>query len=142
MEEFEIGQEVGIVVGSFSKIGITVLVDEVCEGMLYSNEVYQRLEEGQRLKGYVKKVREDGKLDISLQPIGFRNSITKFQVQILNALRAHNGFLPITDKSEPDTIKYELGMSKKAFKNAVGGLYKNKVVVLEENGIRLLEHTN
>ncbi|GGF78755.1 S1 RNA-binding domain-containing protein [Wenyingzhuangia marina] len=142
MEEFEVGQEVGIVVGSFSKIGITVLVDEVCEGMLYSNEVYQRLEEGQRLKGYVKKVREDGKLDISLQPIGFRNSITKFQVQILNALRAHNGFLPITDKSEPDTIKYELGMSKKAFKNAVGGLYKNKVVVLEENGIRLLEHTN
>lgn len=142
MEEFEVGQEVGIVVGSFSKLGITVLVDEVCEGMLYSNEVYQRLEEGQKLKGYVKKVREDGKLDISLQPIGFRNSITKFQVQILNALRAHNGFLPITDKSEPETIKYELGMSKKAFKNAVGGLYKNKVVVLEENGIRLLEHIN
>lgn len=142
MEEFEEGQEVSIVVGSFSKLGITVLVDEVCEGMLYKNEVYQRLEEGQRLKGYVKKVREDGKLDLSLQPIGFRNSITKFQVQILTALRAHNGFLPITDKSEPDTIKYELGMSKKAFKNAIGGLYKNKVITLEENGIRLLEHHN
>lgn len=142
MEEFKEGQEVSIVIGSFSKLGITVLVDEVCEGMLYSNEVYQRLEEGQKLKAYVKKVREDGRLDISLQPIGFRNSITKFQVQILTALRAHNGFLPVTDKSEPDTIKYELGMSKKAFKNAVGGLYKNKVITLEENGIRLLEHTN
>ncbi|MEN8764687.1 MAG: DNA-binding protein [Wenyingzhuangia sp.] len=141
MEEFEEGQEVGIVVGSFSKLGITVLVDETCEGMLYKNEVYQRLEEGQRLKAYVKKVRDDGRLDISLQPIGFRNSITKFQVQILTALRAHNGFLPVTDKSEPDTIKYELGMSKKAFKNAIGGLYKNKVITLEENGIRLIEHS-
>ncbi|MDO6739043.1 DNA-binding protein [Wenyingzhuangia sp. 2_MG-2023] len=140
MEEFEVGQEVEVVVGSFTKLGITVLVNEVCEGLLYANEVYQRVEEGQRIKGYVKKVREDGKLDVSLQPIGFRNSITKFQVQILNALRAHNGFLPITDKSEPDTIKFELGMSKKAFKNAIGGLYKNRVIAIEENGIRLLEH--
>ncbi|WP_010135009.1 S1 RNA-binding domain-containing protein [Ochrovirga pacifica] len=137
MEEFEVGQEVEIIIGSFSKIGITVLVDEFCEGMLYTNEVYQRLEEGQRLKAYVKKIREDGKLDLSLQPLGFRNSITKFQVQVLNALKAHNGFLPLTDKSSPETIKYELGMSKKAFKNAIGGLYKNKVVDLEENGIRL-----
>jgi len=141
MEEFKEGQQVQIVVGSFSKIGITVLVDEVCEGLLYKNEVYQRLEEGQRLKGFVKKVREDGLLDISLQPIGFRNSITKFQVQILTALKAHNGFLPVNDKSEPDTIKFELGMSKKAFKNAIGGLYKNKVITLEENGIRLIDHT-
>ncbi len=141
MEEFEVGQQVNIIVGGFSKIGITVLVDEVCEGLLYKNEVYQRLEEGQRLKGYVKKVRDDERLDISLQPIGFRNSITKFQVQILTALKAHNGFLPLTDKSEPDTIKYELGMSKKAFKNALGGLYKNKVVMLEDKGVRLIDYT-
>ncbi|MGY6648284.1 DNA-binding protein [Wenyingzhuangia sp. IMCC45574] len=137
MEEFEVGQEVEVIVGSFSKIGITVLVNEVCEGMLYVNEVYQKLEEGQRLKAYVKKVREDEKLDLSLQPIGFRNTITKFQIQILNALKAHNGFLPLTDKSTPDTIKYELGMSKKAFKNAIGGLYKNRVITIEENGIKL-----
>lgn len=139
MEEFEVGQEVNMIVGSFSKIGITVLVDEVCEGLLYVNEVYQKLEEGQRLKGFVKKVRDDGKLDLSLQPIGFRNSITKFQVQILNAIKVNNGFLPLTDKSSPDTIKYELGMSKKAFKNAIGGLYKNKVIVIEENGLKLVE---
>lgn len=137
MDEFEVGQEVEVIVGSFSKIGITVLVNEVCEGMLYVNEVYQKLEEGQRLKAYVKKVREDEKLDLSLQPIGFRNTITKFQIQILNALKAHNGFLPLTDKSTPDTIKYELGMSKKAFKNAIGGLYKNRVITIEENGIKL-----
>lgn len=140
MDEFEVGQEVSIVVGGFSKIGITVLVDECCEGLLYVNEVYQKLEEGQRLKAFVKKVRDDGKLDLSLQPIGFRNSITKFQVQILNAIKVHNGFLPLTDKSSPDTIKYELGMSKKAFKNAVGGLYKNKVISIEENGLRLIEY--
>lgn len=141
MAEFEVGQQVDIVIGGFSKIGITVLVDEVCEGLLYKNEVYQRLEEGQKLKAFVKKEREDGLLDISLQPIGFRNSITKFQVQILSALKAHNGFLPITDKSEPDTIKFELGMSKKAFKNAIGGLYKNKVIELEKNGIKLIDYT-
>lgn len=140
MEDFEVGQQVKVVVGSFSQIGITVLVDEICEGLLYTNEVYQRLEEGQTLKAYVKKVREDGLLDISLQPIGFRNSITKFQVQILTALKAHNGFLPVTDKSEPATIKYELGMSKKSFKNAIGGLYKNKIIMLEEKGIRLIDH--
>ena len=141
MEDFKEGQQVEIVVGSFTKLGMTVLVDEVCEGLLYRNEVYQRLEEGQRLKAYVKKVREDGRLDLSLQPLGFRNSITKFQVQILTALKAHNGFLPLTDKSEPETVKYELGMSKKAFKNAVGGLYKNKIIALEENGIRLVDYT-
>ncbi|MGY5351225.1 DNA-binding protein [Wenyingzhuangia sp. IMCC45533] len=141
MEDFEVGQQVDVVVGSFTKMGITVLVDEVCEGLMYKNEVYQRLEEGQRLKAFVKKVREDGKLDISLQPIGFRNSITKFQVQILSALKAHNGFLPLTDKSEPDTIKFELGMSKKAFKNAIGGLYRNKIVAIETNGIRLIDYT-
>jgi len=140
MEEFKEGQEVKIIVGGFSKMGITVLVDESCEGLLYKNEVYQKLEEGQQLKGFVKKVREDGKLDISLQPIGFRNSITKFQVQILNALKVNNGFLPLTDKSDPETIKYELNMSKKAFKNALGGLYKNKVVNLEDNGVRLIEY--
>lgn len=140
MEEFEVGQKVKLVVGTFSKIGITVLVDEVCEGLLYVNEVYQRLVEGQELNGFVKKVREDGKLDISLQPVGFRNSITKFQIQILNALKAHNGFLPITDKSSPEDIKYELEMSKKAYKNAVGGLYKNKIIIIEENGIRLVEN--
>lgn len=140
MEEFTVGQEVEVVVGGFSKIGITVLVNESCEGLLYVNEVYQKLEEGQRLRAFVKKVREDDLLDLSLQPIGFRNSITKFQVQILNAIKVHNGFLPLTDKSSPDTIKYELGMSKKAFKNAVGGLYKNKVIDIEENGLRLLEY--
>ncbi len=141
MEDFKEGQQVDIIIGSFSKVGITVLVDECCEGLLYKNEVYQRLEEGQRLKAFVKKIREDGRLDISLQPIGFRNSITKFQVQILTSLKAHNGFLPLTDKAEPDTIKFELGMSKKAFKNAIGGLYKNKVISLEENGIRLIDYT-
>lgn len=142
MEDFTIGQEVEIIIGAFSKIGITALVEQECEGLLYTNEVYQRLEEGQKLKAYVKQVREDGKLDLSLQPLGFRNSITKFQIQILNALKAHNGFLPVTDKSSPDTIKYELNMSKKSFKNALGGLYKNKIVTLEENGVRLVENQN
>ena len=137
--DYKEGQEVSLIVGTFTKIGITVLVDEETEGLLYRDEVYQRLEEGERLTGYIKKVREDGKLDISLQPIGFRNSITSFQTKILEALRVNNGFLPLTDKSSPEDIKYDLEMSKKAFKNAIGGLYKNRIIVIEENGIRLVK---
>lgn len=137
--EFEVGQKVELRIGVFTKIGITVLVDETTEGLLYRNEVFQILREGEKIIGYVKKVREDGKLDISLQPIGFRNSIDAYQQKIIDSLKIQNGFLPLTDKSTPETIKYELNMSKKAFKNAIGALYKNKVIVIEANGIRLVK---
>ena len=73
--ELEIGEEVDLIVGRFTHVGITVLINDTYEGMLYKNEVFQKVREGQKLKGYVKNLREDQKIDVSLQPIGFLNKI-------------------------------------------------------------------
>ncbi len=136
--ELKVGDKVDLMVVRQTALGFTVLIDEAYEGMLYKNELYQKIEEGQRLKGYIKKIREDGKIDVSLQAIGFKQTIVKNEIIILKALNENNGFLPLHDKSAPDTIKYELGMSKKSFKNAIGGLYKQKLITIDKEGIRLL----
>ncbi|RXP44796.1 DNA-binding protein [Lutibacter sp. HS1-25] len=133
--DLKIGDKVSLIVVRKAGIGFTVLVEEEFEGMLYRNELYQKIEEGQRLDGYVKKIRDDGKLDISLNPIGFKRTVVTNEIKILNALKANEGFLPLHDKSTPDEIKYQLGMSKKAFKSAVGGLFKQKLIVISEEGI-------
>jgi len=133
--DLKIGDKVDLIVVRKAGIGFTVLVEEEFEGMLYRNELYQKIEEGQKLVGYVKKIREDEKLDISLNPIGFKRTVVTNEIKILNALKQNDGFLPLNDKSSPDDIKYQLGMSKKAFKSAVGGLFKQKLITISEEGI-------
>lgn len=133
--DLKIGDKVSLIVARKTGIGFTVLVEEEFEGMLYRNELYQKIEEGERLVGYVKKVRDDGKLDISLNPIGFKRTVVTNEIKILNALKQNDGFLPLHDKSAPDDIKYQLGMSKKAFKSAVGGLFKQKLILISDEGI-------
>lgn len=140
--DLKVGDKVDIIVGRITKIGFTVMVDEEFEGMLYKNELYERLEEGQHLVGYVKKIREDGKLDVSLKPVGFRRAVLKDEISLLNKLKENKGFLPFTDKSSPDDIKYGLQMSKKSFKKAIGGLYKQKLISIEEDGIHAIEYGN
>lgn len=135
--ELKVGDKVDLVVGRSTSIGFTVLVNQEYEGLLYKNELYQKIEEGQKLVGYIKKIREDGKLDVSLQPIGFKQTIVKNEIIILNALRQNEGFVALSDKSSPDDIKYKLGMSKKAFKKAVGGLFKQKLITISDEGIKL-----
>ena len=136
--ELKTGDKVELIVVRDTALGFTVLVNEEFEGMLYKNELYQKIEEGQKLTGYVKKVREDEKIDVSLQPVGFKQTIVKNEITILKALKKHDGFLALHDKSDPKTIKYELGMSKKAFKNAIGGLFRQKLITIEDEGIRLV----
>lgn len=139
--DLEVGEKVDLVVGRFTNVGITVLVDGAYEGMLYKNEVYQKVREGQKLTGYVKFIREDGKLDISLQPIGFLNRIDKNETSVLEKLKASDsGFLALNDKSSPEEIKYQLKMSKKSFKSAIGGLYKAKLILIESDGIYLTKN--
>lgn len=139
--DLEVGEKVDLVVGRFTNVGITVLVDGTYEGMLYKNEVYQKVREGQKLTGYVKFIREDGKLDISLQPIGFLNKIGANESYILEKLKAsEDGFLALNDKSSPDEIKYHMKMSKKSFKSAIGGLYKAKLIVIESDGVYLTKN--
>ncbi len=136
--DLEIGEKVDLVVGRFTNVGISVLVDGEYEGMLYKNEIYQKVREGQKLTGYVKFIREDGKIDISLQPIGFLNKIGENESYILDKLKAEeSGFLQLNDKSSPEDIKYHMKMSKKSFKSAIGGLYKAKLIVISSDGIHL-----
>ena len=135
--ELKIGDKVDLRIGRQSKIGFYVLINDAYEGMLYKNELYQKIAEGDRMQGYIKKIRDDGKIDVSLQAIGFKQTILKNEITVLNALKEQDGFLNIHDKSSPEEIKYQLGMSKKAFKNAIGGLFRQKLIKITAEGIEL-----
>lgn len=140
MEDIKVGDKVDLLIGRATRIGFTVLVDEEFEGMLYKNELFQKVEEGQRLVGYVKKIREDGKFDVSLKPIGYKRAVLTDEITVLKYLKEKDGFLPYNDKSSPEDIKYNLNMSKKAYKKAIGGLYKQKLITIEEDGIHIINY--
>ena len=135
--DLKVGDKVDLIVARQTGLGFTVIIEEEYEGILYLNELYQKIAEGQKLVGFIKKIREDGKIDVSLQAIGFKHTIVKNEIAILNALRNNNGELALHDKSNPDDIKYQLGMSKKAFKSAIGGLYRQKLITITREGITL-----
>lgn len=139
----KVGDKVELIIGRHTKIGFIVLINKETEGLLYKNELYVKLEEGDEVVGYIKKIREDGRIDVSLQPIGFKKALVENEIKILDALKkTEDGFLPLHDKSSPDAIKYQMNMSKKAFKSAIGGLYKLKLITLESDGIKLIEFNN
>ncbi len=133
----EEGEEVDLIVQRQSDLGYVVIVNHKHRGLVFDNEVFQDLEVGNQLKGYVKKIQPENRLDITIRPMGYRNVIDPDVQAVLNAIQENEGFLPITDKSRPDLIMVELNMSKKAFKRAIGALYKQKQIVIEETGVRL-----
>lgn len=135
--EYESNQEVDLLVADDTEIGYKVIVNDLHWGMIYHNQVFQRLEKGERLKGYVKGVREDDKLDISLQPLGYQK-VDGISQRILEALQMKDGYLPVHDKSDPEEIYSLFRCSKKAFKQAIGSLYKQHRIRIEADGIRLL----
>ena len=106
------------------------------EGLLYKNEVFTELEEGMHVIGYIKKLRDDERIDVSLQPQGFKNVIDSDTEKILQKLK-EKGFLLLTDKSSPEAVKFQLQMSKKAFKRAIGTLYKKRMIEIKEDRIEL-----
>lgn len=134
--EFKIGDKVTIVIGVETALGYTVLIDEVEEGLIYRNQVFTPLEEGQKTIGFIKNIREDGKIDVSLQPIGYRNTIDGDKEKILAKLKSNGGTIQVTDKSSPESIKFHMQMSKKAFKRAVGALYKERKIVILSDRIQ------
>lgn len=137
----KVGDKVDLIIGRISKLGFTVLIDREYEGLLYKNELYVKLAEGDEVIGYIKKLRDDGGIDVSLQPIGFKKTLVENEIKVLDALKkTEEGFLPLHDKSSPDDIKYQMNMSKKAFKSTIGGLYRLKLIVIESDGIRLVRH--
>ena len=133
--ELEIGQKVSIIIGKETSLGFIVLIEESFEGLVYKSEVFSDLEEGITTVGYIKNIREDEKIDVSLRPLGYRNTIEDDKAKILHQLTQKNGVVQLTDKSSTESIKFHLQMSKKAFKRALGALYKEKKVLLHQDRI-------
>lgn len=133
VEKFD---EVDIIVSHPSEIGMNVIVNKKHLGLIFKDEIFKDISIGDRLKGYVKKIRHDNKIDIVLGQIGYRNIEPNAEL-IMRELEDNSGYLNLTDKSDPDVIKEQLQMSKKSFKKAIGSLYKQKLIELKEDGIYL-----
>ncbi len=131
------GQAVDLIIANSTDLGYKAIINHNHWGVLYRNEVFERLSFGQYKKGYIKRVRPDGKIDLSLQ--GGQETRDKYAGIIETYLRKHNGFAPVHDKSDPELISELFGMSKKAFKKAIGALYKQRIITIESDGIRLIE---
>jgi hypothetical protein len=135
--DLEQGDEVDLFVAEITDLGRKVIVNEKYSGLIFKDRIIRPLRNGERTKGFVEFVREDGKIDISLVPIGLEK-FDEFSELLLDYLKDNGGISKVTDKSSPDLIRTELGMSKKSFKKAVGNLYKNKKVKLTDTTIELI----
>ncbi len=133
---YQPGEEVDILVWQKTDLGFKAIVENQFSGLLYQNEIYQPVETGMRLKAYVKQVREDGKIDLALQKPGAKK-VDDFSEVLLQYIKEHDGFTSLNDKSAAEEIYDTFGVSKKTFKKAVGDLYKKRLILLEEGGIRL-----
>jgi predicted RNA-binding protein (virulence factor B family) len=117
-------------------MGYKVIANNAFEGMIYNNEIFSKVEVGQRLKGYLVKVRKDGKLDFSINPIG-KNRADENSQKVIDTLKLHNGFLPFGYKSDANDIVKTFGMSKKAFKSSLTKLLETNKIILNETGVEL-----
>jgi predicted RNA-binding protein (virulence factor B family) len=135
---FNIGDEVTALPGEHSPLGIKVIVNGQYPGMLFKNEVFGRVITGRPQTAWVKQVREDGKLDLTLQKPGMAN-VEDAGERILTRIKKQGGSLALGDKSEPELIYKLLGMSKGTFKKAIGGLYKQGKIVIEAHAITLVK---
>lgn len=135
--DFEVGEKVRVQVFEEIEIGYRVIVQDAFMGMLYKSEVFQKMEVGDKTEAFVKRVREDDKLDLSLSPTG-RSKLSGIALVLFEYIQAQGGSIPLTDKSPADDIYAALQMSKKNFKKAVGILYKSKKISLEKDGIKVV----
>lgn len=133
------GDEVEILITRRNDMGYQVLISNDSLGMLYQNEIFEPVRSGDLRKAYIKKIRPDGKIDVSLQRQGYVNEIPQAGEQLLARLKREDGFLPVNDKSSPEDIYSLLNMSKKNFKKTVGLLYKQKLITIEDSGIFLVK---
>ena len=133
---YEKGEAVDCVIWQRTDLGYKVIVDHKYSGMLYKNEVFQEVRIGQKLRAFIKQVRPDGKIDLELQKGGARK-VDDFSDVLLNYIKENGGKTTMNDKTDAEEIYHTFGVSKKTFKKAVGDLYKKRLIVLEEGGIRL-----
>jgi len=130
-------EEVDLLIAEPTDLGVNVIINNRHRGLIFRNEIFQNLELGDRVKGYIKKIRQDNRIDVSLQPQGLKN-IEPSAAKILDYLKRNQGFMSLTDKSRPEEIMAKMEMSKKSFKKGLGNLYKQKLVRLEKNGTYLV----
>lgn len=133
------GDEVIGTVVNFSPLGANIEFGDNQIGLLYSKEVHPGLKRGDELKFYIQKIREDGKINLTLNQAGYKNFIDNSSEVILNELRKYGGTLPFGDKSDPDLIRDRFNMSKKKFKESLGLLYKKRKIKIEKDSISLIE---
>jgi predicted RNA-binding protein (virulence factor B family) len=134
--EFSVGQKVELLITDQTDLGIKAIVNNTHWGLLYENEIFQTLQRGQRIDGYIKTIRDDLRLDLSLHETGY-GKVTSLTDRILQMLNDNGGELAVGDKSEPETIYALFGVSKKVFKQAIGALYKQKHIIIDKTTIRL-----
>lgn len=130
------GEKVNLLIGHETDLGVNAVINNLHRGLIYRNEIFKKIQPGDKLEGYIKTIRPDGKIDLSLQGQVLEN-IDRSGKLILQKLKENEGFLPLHDKSSPEMIYQSLEMSKKTFKKTIGSLYKNRLIALEKAGIRL-----
>lgn len=136
--QYEPEEEVDLMIIGETDLGFSAIINGKHTGVLYHNEVFKPLRRGDFIKGYIKQVRDDDKIDLTLQKSGYAK-VDAISQRILDALYDCNGYLAITDKSDPEKIYDQFQISKKTFKKAVGALYKERLIAIEDKGIRLVK---
>lgn len=131
-------QEVDLIICNKTDIGYKVIINDLHWGILYKNEVFQTLKEGQKIKGFIENIREDKKIDVYLQKSGYEK-VEPLAKKIIKKIKENNSFLSVTDKTSPEIIYKMFGVSKKTFKKAIGALYKKRIIDFKDNGIKLIE---
>jgi predicted RNA-binding protein (virulence factor B family) len=131
------GDAVDVMIMKKTELGFSVIINHQHEGLIFQSDIFTKLNIGDKVKGYVKQIRDDNKIDITLQPIGFENFNDPNCEMILARLKANKGFLPLADKSTPEEIYATLSISKKTYKKAIGTLYKQRKIILQPDGIKL-----
>jgi predicted RNA-binding protein (virulence factor B family) len=134
--EYVIGQEVDLIVESETDLGYKAIVNNLHWGILYENEVFEQLDKGLKIKGYIKKIRTDNKIDLALQPLGYIK-VDPITQLIMDQLKKEGGFIAVSDKSDAEMVYRVFGISKKTFKQALGALYKQRLITITPDGIRL-----
>ena len=132
--EYKVGEKVDLLIADRTDIGFKAIINHKHWGVIFENDVFGDLGIGKKCKGYIRRVREDGKIDLSLTQTGYAK-VDGLSDRILLTLRQHDGFLPLSDKSTPEQIAKILKMSKGNFKKAIGQLYKNGHITIADKGI-------
>jgi predicted RNA-binding protein (virulence factor B family) len=136
--EYQSGQAVELHVSEKTDLGYACVIDHQYWGLLFYSDVVKPLKIGQHIKGFIKRIRDDGKVDLSLQAPGFAK-VDDLTRRVLRALNENNGFLGLSDKSPPEAIYEKFGTSKKSYKMTIGNMLKKKLISIEKDGIRLLK---